>query len=174
MKKIKLFYVVSLVFLFITTLTGCDKAPEPRIKEGRFDFSVTYEVDGQVNTISSVFVCKFVMSGRHIDGYYRKWNGYIEDRSIEELFPEFHYQCIIVKTNEYGIIYLELNLYEEYFMSDPYYNFGCTEPRLFIEYYDDKAEEIGTYVTDDPEIIESYGVKIISFEYDEPIENIYE
>ena len=59
-------------------------------------------------------------------------------------------------------------------MSVPYYNFGQVEPCLFIEYHDDKVEEVGAYVTDDPEIIESYGVKIISFEYDEPIENVYE
>lgn len=174
MKKIKLFYLATLLFLFITVLTSCDKAPEPKIKEGRFDFSVTYEVDGEVTTISSVFVCEFAEAGRLYDGYYRKWDGYIEDRSIEELFPEDYYQCIVVKTNEYGIIYLELNLHEEYFMSDPYYNFNGAEPCLYIEYFEDKVEEVGTYATDDPEIIENYGVKIISFEYDEPIENVYE
>ena len=112
MKRIKSLYVSILLFLLAMVLTGCEKAPEPSIKEGRFNFSVTYEVDGEVNTISSVFVCKFVEAGWHIDGYYIKWDCCIEEHKIEELFSEDHYQCIIVKTNEYGIIYLELNLYE--------------------------------------------------------------
>ena len=60
-------------------------------------------------------------------------------------------------------------------MSEPvYYDGRQTEPCLYMEYHDDKVEEVGTHATDDPKIIESYGVKIITFEYDEPIENVYE
>ena len=173
MERIKLFYIATLVFL-LTLVAGCIKAPEPSIKEGRFNFSVTYEVDGEVETISSVFVCKFVEAGRLLDGFYVKWDSYIEDPEIEELFPEYHYNCIIVEINEDGTIYLDLNLFEDYFMSEPGYKDlrDCT-PKLFMEYHDDKAEEFDSYGTEDPAVIESYGVKIISYEYDAPIENVY-
>ena len=174
MKKIKLIYVTIFVFLFTMVLTGCEKAPEPIIKEGKFNFSVTYEVDGETKTISSVFVCNFIESSMYLDGYYIDWESYIEDREIEELFPEQYHNCIIVKTNEYGNIYLDLNLYPQYFMSEPGYDDSrSASPSLFVKYHEDKVEEVGTYGTDDLEIIESYGVKIISYEYDKPIENIY-
>ena len=59
-------------------------------------------------------------------------------------------------------------------MSEPGYDESrASKPYLFVKYYDDKAEEVGTYGTEDIEVIESYGVKIISYDYDLPIENNY-
>lgn len=175
MGKYKTFYISILIFLLTLSLIGCEKAPEPSVKEGKFNFSVTYEVDGEVKTISSVYVCTFVESGSLYDGFYVEWDSYIEDSEIEELFPDYHHNCIVVKTNEYGTIYLDLNLYPEYFMSEPGYDGSRRhEPILFIEYNDDKVEEVGTYGTEDLIVLESYGVKIISFVYDDPIENIFE
>jgi hypothetical protein len=29
------------------------------VKEGRFDFSLTYEVDGEVKTYTGVYVCEY-------------------------------------------------------------------------------------------------------------------
>ena len=40
--------------------------PKPEIKKGEFDFVLTYEVDGEIDTIEGTYVCKF-------DKY--KWNG---------------------------------------------------------------------------------------------------
>ena len=61
MKNKKLFAIVALTLAFIPTFTACEKtfedvligvltgfqkAPDPTVKEGAFDFSVTYEVGG--------------------------------------------------------------------------------------------------------------------------------
>ena len=83
-KKVLTIICLSLAILMV--FVGCGKAPEPSIKEGRFNFSITYEVGGEEKTISSVFVCKFAEAGMLPDGYYITWDSYIEDREIEALF----------------------------------------------------------------------------------------
>ena len=46
-------------------------------------------------------------------------------------------------------------------------------PEVAIVYHEDRAEELG-YFSSDPDLLASYGVRIISYEYAEPIENTYE
>ena len=177
MKTIKKFglYLFAFAFLFLSvfTLGGCG-APKPTVKEGKFNFSITYAVDEEEKTIASAFVCEFVEAGRRLDGYYITWESYIEDSEIEALFPEYDYGCIIVQTNEDGTIYLDLSLYAEYFMSEPAYkDTRVFKPYLFIRYNEVAAEEKGTYGDDTPEVIASYGVRLVRYECDEPIENSY-
>ena len=80
------------------------------------------------------------------------------------------------KTDD-GVIKIDLNICSEFFMSDPQYEMIVSseqtkpEPYVYItsgnENVDDPENEISfsDYEGDD--------IKIISFEYDEPIENIY-
>ena len=42
-----------------------------------------------------------------------------------------------------------------------------------IVYHDEIAAEMG-YFSVDPAVLEGYGVKILSYEYDAPIENSFE
>ena len=71
MQKIERFFITMFLSLsLLITLAGCGKAPDPTIKEGRFDFSVTYEMGGEVKTLSSVYVCEFEESGMLLDGWY--------------------------------------------------------------------------------------------------------
>ena len=72
----------------IFALNGFQKAAEPTVKEGKFHFSVTYEVGGEVKTISSVYVCKFKEAGLWLDGDYVTWESYIEDSELAALPPE--------------------------------------------------------------------------------------
>ena len=169
----KLFFTVVLLLSLLVGLIGCGKVKEPTVKEGKFNFSITYEAGGEEKTISSVFVCKFVEAGKTYDGYYVTWDSYVEDSEIENSYPEFNYGCIVVETNEDGTIYLDLTLHAEYFMSEPGYD-GMRDfkPYVFIKYNDAVAEEKG-YGNEDPEVLETYGVKIISYQCDDPIVNEY-
>lgn len=161
-------------------LSGCvNKAPDPTIKTGRFNFSVTYEVDGNVTTISSVYVCEFAESGWGLGGWYIEWDQYIEDKELSNLLEETRGYLLLKKIDD-GEIYLDLNLSAKYFMADP--RFGndsntdepiVIKPRLFIEYSDTKYEEIGEAYSEDVVVLEGYGIKVISYEYDAPIENFY-
>lgn len=173
MRRIKLLVCVICTLVFMASLVGC-KAPEPSVKEGKFNFSVTYEVDGEIKTISSVFVCKFKEAGKELGGYYVSWDSYIEDKEIESLFPKDRHNCIVVAVNQDGTIYLDLNLHAKYFMSDPSYEDPYDgKPYMYIMYNDAVAEEKGTYGDTDAEVLESYGVKLISYEYDKPVKNTY-
>ena len=54
MRKQKLF-IVTLLMTFMTLLfSGCTvKMSVPKVKEARFDFSITYEVQGEEKTYTS-------------------------------------------------------------------------------------------------------------------------
>ena len=180
MKIKSLLVSVSLCLLFLTTLVGCGQGFEPSVKEGKFNFSVTYEVDEEQETVSGVFVCEFVDVVFALDAPYIEWNSYIEDTNLANSFEETR-GYLLLKTCDDGEIYLDINLSAKYFMADPHYhsnentdesNSGIS-PRLFIEYNETKGEELGIWWDDDATVLESYGVKVISYEYDKPIENTY-
>jgi hypothetical protein len=139
--------------------------PKPEIKEGEFDFALTYEVDGETKKIEGTYVCKFDGISRQLDGVGRKWIGYIKDHDESTNYD--------IKTTDEGAIKVDLDICADFFMSDPNYpNMKSSddpkpEPYVYITSGDDSANEVtfNLYEGDD--------VKIISFEYDPPVENIY-
>ena len=57
MKKIKLFICVVFVTMFTSLFSGCATImPIPEIKEGRFDFSVTCEINGEEKTKTKTMI----------------------------------------------------------------------------------------------------------------------
>ena len=55
MKKIFTAFVALL--LFSVCLTSCGLTmPRPEVKEGSFDFTVTYELNGEVKTVKDTYV----------------------------------------------------------------------------------------------------------------------
>ena len=173
--KVKKFLITLFLSLsLLLTLAGCGKAPDPVIKQGRFNFSVTYEMGGEQKTISSVYVCEFEESGVLMDGWYITWNEYVEDSEIQALFNDESYDGgILIGEHEYGKVYLNLRLDARYFMAEPGSEGREYTPYVFIRYNDEKAEELNTYGETDIAILENYGVKLISYEYDAPIQNTY-
>ena len=161
--------LISLFLSFIYMLAYWGSGTKPEIKEGEFDFILTYEVDGEIGTIEGTYVCKFEKVEYFIDGVDRQWTGYIKGHE--------HDTSYALKTTDEGIIKVELDLSAEYFMADPFYDLsgalGTPEASLLLRYNEDIAPDMG-YFSTDPELIAEYGVKIISCEYDEPIENVYE
>lgn len=143
--------------------------PKPEIKEGEFDFTLTYEIDGEIKTINGTYVCKFDKIQRELDGIARHWDGYIKDHD--------DFTAYELKTTEDGVIKVELDICSEFFMSDPAYKLTENtdvykpEPYLYITSGDPTIEDPTNVVSFD--YYEGDDVKIISFEYDAPIENIY-
>ena len=180
MKLVKKIAPILLALSFATALAGCGKGLEPTIKEGRFDFSVTYEVDGVQESIAGVFVCEFVETVKAVDGWYIEWNSYVEDSQLQNRLEE-NRGYLLLKTCADGNISLDFNLSAKYFMADPNYgnsNANTDEslgisPCLFMEYSDAKGEELGEWWSEDTTVLESYGVRLIGYEYATPIENIY-
>ena len=145
------------------------KVPRPEIKEGEFDFALTYEVDGETKKIEGTYVCKFEGVSRALDGAGRQWKGYIKGR---EDFTDYE-----IKTTDEGVIRVDLDICADFFMSDPnYQNMKNSddpkpEPYVYITSGDPSIEDPANEVT--YALYEGDDVKIVSFEYDAPIENIY-
>lgn len=170
MKKKKITFLVIAVGLIVAALIATyftsvfADIPKPEIKEGEFDFALTYEVDGERKKIEGTYVCKYKGVIKNIDGVGRKWKGYIKDHDD---FTDYE-----IKTTDEGTIKIDLDISSAFFMSDPTYQLtGNTdnpkpEPYIYIVSGDPaKDGTLKPYEGDD--------VKIISLEYDPPIENTY-
>ena len=167
MKKLKILAVIILATIIVLSCTGCVvKFPVPEVTEGRFDFSVTYEVNGEEKTYSGVYVCKYDGIHATLVGSSRMWNGYIEGTDNWGLIA-------IQETNDDSIIYIDFGFYPEYFMSDTEYNDQIPQPTLFVEYFNEEMEGM-SFLSDEEEIFEKYGVKIINYDYAAPIKNSFE
>ena len=163
----KIFVAIILITVLLVGFASCGfTVEEPKIKSGEFDFKVTYEFQGEVKTVSGVYVCEYSGTSWALDGgSHRTWTGHIKGGEESDVFE-------IGATEDGGTVELRLNLYPNYFMGD------------FIE--DDSAiskpaiavmlvTEEGTSILLEPEDVEAYcGAKIISYEYEEPIENSFE
>ena len=165
----KLIGAFALALLISICLTSCgSQVPRPEVEEGRFNLTLTYEHNGEIKKLSGVYVCEY-------DGVawwdinadpYVNWKTHLEG----ELNTESVSVCT---TEDGGEILITLQLYPEYFMGDP----ECAdfEPLVRAElfYYEGENGTISESF-DDAELIAEYGVRVISFEYDEPIENVFE
>lgn len=168
MNRLKKFCFCLIVFTLMPMLfSSCSaKMPVPTITEGRFDFSVTYELNGEEKTYCGVYVCKF--DGVYVSwsGNGRDWSGYIENGNGEDE--------IAIQTNEDGIIYIGFDFRPEYFMADPSYADSLPpEPTLYIIYHSDGSDNLNIDNEDSVDFMAKYGVRIISYDVADPIENTY-
>lgn len=164
MKKLKIF-TMALFMMLTLFLSGCvASVAVPTVKEGRFDFSITYELHGEEKTYEGTYICRF--DGAYVScvGNGRDWTGYMEDGNETE---------IAIETNEYGVLYIGLGFYPEYFMSDPdYEGASIPEPTLFLIYHSDDPDCIS--IDRESDFLEVYGIRIIDYHYAEPMENKYQ
>lgn len=162
MKRICSVFLV--VLMLATMLTSCGlTVPRPKIKSGEFNFSVTYEYGGETHTVSGVYVCEYSGTEWYLDsGSVREWTGYIKGGEMDDMV----YIDTIDGEDE---VYLVLSLDPEYFMDDYNYDlYGIPAPYIMIKDY---TEEGMRFLHEAADVEEICGAKIISYEYDEPIEN---
>ena len=158
----KIFNVLTLALLLSVCLTSCGmRVPRPEIKEGEFDFSVTYEYGGETKTVSGVYVCEYADLCWTLDGGYRRdWSGYIKGGTADD--------HVIIDTEENGNeIVLVLDFYPHYFMGD---SDEASEPYIMIKDYSGEGMSV---IYDAKSIEEICGAKIISWDYEAPIENSF-
>ena len=167
--KRKLFTLL-LAFMLVCTLASCGLAvPRPEIKEGSFDFSITYEIKGEIKTFSATYECKFDGTSWSIEGgnSSRDWaDNLVADHEGDD------YSAIVGTTDDGGSIILFFGIYPEYFMGDSTGDRGAPEPQIYVTYPEDEHGAT-TLVADPLEVEEIYGAKIISYEYDAPVENTF-
>ena len=164
MKSKKLFlptivFSVAVLAMLICSFVICI-AKKPTVTEGEFPFTITYELDGEKVTVDEVYKVRYDRNGGYTDTKTRIYVGEIGDMGEGNT-------VYTLKKDDTGRIELCTNFYPDYLMGDPEYDYfegGAFEPKIY--YYD--AEEIEYQ---DEETLSAHGVKLIGFEYPEPIEN---
>lgn len=160
----KILVVTAILMLMAFTFTSCGLAvPRPEIRRGEFDFSVTYELNGEIETVSGVYVCEYSGIDFALDGEnHRDWKGYVKDGTEESIK--------LATAKDGGVVELNLHFEPGRFMGDSYYESEEPfSPWITVRLYDE-----GLYFENDAELIaKSYGARIISYEYDEPIKNSF-
>ena len=167
MKRMKFFVCMVLVAMFTAVFSGClARVPIPEVKEGRFEFSVMCEKNGEEKIFSGVYVCKYKGAYKTLVGEGINWEGYVENGEGNGVIP--------IQTNEDGIIYIDLYFVPEYFMGDPdAILFDVPAPALYMVYHDDGLDS-SNYEADQEILAANYGVRLISYKYADPIENEFE
>ena len=161
MKKGKLFLptIILVLAVVITTVSViiAGISLKPVVTESEFPFSITYELDGETVTINDVYKVHY----NDDEAYkYREYIGEIQDKKEDNTY-------YILKTEENGRIELWTQFYADYLMGDPEYDYFDEETfERRIYYYDEHETEFR-----DEETLAEHGVKLISFEYPEPIKN---
>ena len=158
----KIFVAIIALLLLSIGLTSCGfGVPRPEVKEGRFNITVIYEYNGEVKEASGVYVCEYDgvnwwdINADPYANWKESYEGDIQDGGI---IP-------ICNTDDGGKIFISLLMYPEYFMGDP--EGADRTPIIRVElWYPD--EQI-----DDVERIAELGVRLINYEYDDPIENTF-
>ena len=159
-----------LVFvLYVSALAGCGlQVSRPEIKKGEFHFSITYELNGEEKTFSAVYVCEFDGISWSLDGGYgRDWKAWTEGD-----YKGDTYSAIIGTTDDGGDIVLFFGICPEYFMNDPAEDGAAPVPSIYVS-YPENADGESTLVNIPEEVEALCGAKIISYEYDAPIENTF-
>ena len=110
MPKRKTVAGIALTLAFLASISACVHVDEPTVREGRFNFSVTYEFDGETKTISGIYECKYAGTSFALDGgAHRSWEGRIKGDEVED-------RTVIGTTENGDTIELVLALIPEYFM----------------------------------------------------------
>ena len=136
------------------------------------NFSVTYEEWGEAKTVSGVFVCEYAGRSFTLEGgdFRRSWEGHVE--GVENLHETFYATVCIGETDDGGEILLNLGVFAAHFMGEPDFADSVIEPSLYIVH--SSEDNLSSEFSDAPEELEGvYGLKIIDYHYDEPIENTF-
>ena len=154
--------ILCSILILVGILTSCGfNVPRPEVKEGRFHISVTYEYNGEIKNASGMYVCEYdgvIWYNVNRDPFVNWKESFEGDIKDGGVLP-------ICNTDDGGEIFISFLLYPEYFMGDP--NYAEYTPTVRAElFYDD--EQI-----DDADVIAEYGVKLLDYKCDEPIENSY-
>ena len=164
-------YIPWLIVLFAFFFGETPEKPE--IKYGEFDYSLVYEINGETKTINDTLVCEYDGISYNLDGKSIKWNSYIKGAKIKGSKDQDDY--VIFENDEYRI-YIYLPTDARYFMDDPAYElYGFEDPGepWFGYEYLNSGEGTEYPIFSEEEYAEKFGTKIISWEIEGPIENIY-
>ena len=166
MKRFLSILLLTVVLTFALTSCGIH-VPRPEIKKEEFDFSVTYEINGETKNVSGVLVCEYDGTSWSLDGgFNRSWKG-----TITGVESRIGYETKIGTTEDGGEIIIAYGFNPSYFMGDNEYA-EDPAPYLIVAYpFEDGSG--GEFIYDADTIEKDFGIKIVSYKYEAPIENSF-
>lgn len=156
--------ISGIVISIITSLLVCI-AKKPAITEYSFPFSITYEFNGKTETIKDEFICTYTERDGSFDSANRYYEGYLAQSNTTENRGDY-----LIQSYEDGDLVIYTNFFAGYMMGDPQYADHYTEyyryePYVAFYVYEDYMEY------EDAEHLAPYDVKIVDWEYPQPLEN---
>ena len=159
---------VTLVVYMIATVMFC-YTTKPKVAQGEFPFSITYEYKGETKTLSGVLECEYSGSCTILNEHNRYWDYEIKYDNPEKVEDP----CIIDQSEELQtLLSVQPSIEAGYLMGDPLYKEYGLNAEPYIQYYD-YINDIILDSENQDEVLQSIGFKIVDFTYDKPIENSF-
>ena len=141
--------------------------PRPEITYGEFPFRIEYEINGEMVVIEDAVICEF-------DGFQPDWGGGDKTRKWKVSFASGN-KSHIFKISAY-VLADETN--QVYFAcgSGAYYMGDTREYALRLHAYKATKSFIGGWRFTDiepDELLDAYGIRVISYEFSPPIVNSF-
>lgn len=169
MKNKKMFFpniiiLSGVIIAVITNLFVC-VAKKPAITQQSFPFSITYQFNGKTETITDEFICTYTGAGQSVDPSDRFYDGYLANSNAVENRGDY-----LIQSYADGELVIYTKFFAGYMMGDPQYadhynEYYRYEPHVAFYVYEDYMEY------EDAEHLAPYDVKIVDWEYPQPVEN---
>jgi len=136
--------------------------PRPAITYGEFPFRLVYELNGEEIVIEDTIICEF-------DGYDFSWGGEGRWRKWKSHYASGNERIVLLAINN-GVVFV-LSGSPEYYMGDSKYGSGT---QLLPTAYVYDADNWPKYLmVGEDELLNAYGIKLISWEPSPPIVNSF-
>ena len=162
-KQLKLPIIILAVGIILAVLASLFTCilKEPNVKERDFAYEIIYRLDGEENTFSGVFKCRFDGYDTYDNATLRNYVGeYTQNGDALDSF------FILLAQKDGTELYIVANLDAAYLMGDPdMYDSESGNEDPYLVAYDPDGMEI--------ELSEVFDAELISWTYPEPIENSF-
>ena len=158
--------IISCISFAIIYTVGINLvAPSPdvtTIKEAEFPFQIVYEKNEEIFVIEDILICEYDGTYTHSGGKSRSWKEYFksENDDVLTVFKDGTTEiCIGIGSSRY-------------YMNEPDYSDKNSE---ITPWASRVIRENGVHIepVSEDELYSAYGIKIISWELSDPIENTY-
>jgi len=172
--KIVLIVVVSLAFIallfggtefyrFMYKGLTAPRPPKPRIKYGEFPFTLVYELNGEEIVIEDVLICKYDGVG---------WSGdfVLGGNKWKQSFKSGNRRVVLLEVDETTVIHYPTRDSASYYMGGLGYGIAFSEDAAIA---DPNTHDVYTDRVSAEELLDKYGIRILSWEIAPPITNTF-
>ena len=164
----------TVLYPWITLFFGIlfSPTPKPEITYGEFPITLTYEYNGELKTIEDTVICEFDGFGfNEAHGKFRKWETYLKSGNVDLVILDLRGSDAKDKYGNKILCFFFSFGNAEYYMGDTWRK-SYPQIRDYVEYkYEREDGTTGGSAYTADEALNKFGIKLISFENAQPIEN---